>query len=768
MKITKTLLALILVFISSHSFAQQIDPSILSQLSPEQIEMAKDAYNLKNSPDVQAADIPAINESLTENTLIEDSNLLKGKKYGYNFFSSTPTSTSAVGDLPLPNEYKISLRDQITVILSGSKDAIFDLNVKLNGSILFPELGAISVAGKTLGEVKGVLVKLIEQSYIGVDIDISIKNLSAKKITIVGAVNTPGTYLVNPFSTISSALAYSGGISEIGTLRNIKLIRNNGGTFSFDLYKLLINGDRSDDITIEAGDVIVIGPAEQFITLEGEVRRPAIYEVTKKETLKDLVKFGLGFSQLANKTNMNLRVLDIKSSSIQAKNVSNLDTSMKNVLSVNVNNYRNKDVANIKVSGAIKEPGFYSLEENEYLEDIIKKLEFIDVYPWLGVLEQFDDKNLLKTTILFNLNDPDTFRSIKLLPNSKIYFADINTIKLDETNAVTQEPIFNQTNAMTQELIKEFSLTISHKKNNYLLPVYGNFDVKSFVDFLGLDMSDINREASYVSPLNSITIQADYKDMNFIANKYHAITFRSPINTLIKVVISGAVTYPGEYVLPANSSIEELYKLIGSFNDQAFTNGIVFQREALKDKQLKAIQANKDKLNKMLINKSLEDASIDIDNILATSELIEPENLGRIAGNFSPQSLSAKNTILLDGDILTVPTKSNTISVIGEVLNPTAFEFTNKTSLRVAISNAGGYGDLANKRKVYVIRANGLISSANRKIFSKNISLKPGDTIVVPRKLSSDNLIIDSLAPITQVLSNLAFSAAALDNLSTN
>jgi protein involved in polysaccharide export with SLBB domain len=321
---------------------------------------------------------------------------------------------------------------------------------------------------------------------------------------------------------------------------------------------------------------------------------------------------------------------------------------------------------------------------------------------------------------------------------------------------------------MTQEMIKEFSLTIKHKKNNYLLPVYGNFDVKSFIDFLGLDMSDINREASYVSPLNSITIQADYKDMNFIANKYHAITFRSPINTLIKVVISGAVKYPGEYVLPANSSIEELYKLIGGFNDQAFTDGIVFQRKALMDNQLKAIQANEDKLNKMLINRSAEDASIDINKILATSELIEPENLGRIAGNFSPQSLSAKNTILIDGDILTVPTKSNTISVIGEVLNPTAFEFTNKTSLRVAISNAGGYGDLANKRKVYVIRANGLISSANRKIFSKNISLKPGDTIVVPRKLSSDNLIIDSLAPITQVISNLAFSAAALDNLSTN
>ena len=768
MKITKTLLALILVFTSSHSFAQQIDPSILSQLSPEQIEIAKDAYNLKNSPDIQAADIPAINESLIENTLIEDSNLLKGKKYGYKFFSLSPTSTSAVGDLPLPNEYRISLRDQITVILSGSKDAIFDLNVKLNGTILFPEIGAISVAGKTLGEVKGVLLKLIEQSYIGVEIDISIKNLSAKKITIVGAVNTPGTYLVNPFSTISSALAYSGGISEIGTLRNIKLIRNNGVIFNFDLYKLLINGDRSEDITIEAGDVIVIGPAEQFITLEGEVRRPAIYEVKPNETLEDLVKFGLGFSQVANKTNINLRVLDIESSSIQGKNVSDLDASLNNILSVNINNYVNKNVASVEVRGAIKEPGFYSLKENEYLEDLINNLEFIDVYPWLGVLEQFDDTNLLKTTILFNLNDQDTFRSIKLLPNSKIYLADINTISIYKTDLMTQESIFDKTDLMTQQLIKEYSLTIKHKLNSYSLPVYGNFNVKSFVDFLGLDMADVDSTASYVSPLDEVTLQNDYKNMNFTSNKYHSVSFRSPVNTLISVNISGAVEYPGNYVLEAGSTIYDLYKLIGDFKAEAFTDGIVVQRQSIRDNQLNVIKASQDNLKKLLLNKSAQGFDIDINTIMADSELIEPENLGRIAGNFSPQSASIKNIVLLSGDSLTVPTKTNTISVIGQVLNPSAFELVDKINIRTAISNAGGYSDLADKRKVYVIRANGLVASANRKIFSKNISLEPGDTLVVPAKLSSENPLLDSLAPITQVISNLAFSAVALDNLSTN
>ena len=149
---------------------------------------------------------PAVKESTKRASPGSDINKSSNKKYGYNYFSSTPTTISAVGDLPLPNEYRISLNDQFTIILSGSKEAIFDLNVNLDGSILFPELGSISVVGETFQEVKTKLKNLIEQSYIGVQIDLSLKNLSAKKITIVGAVKTPGTYLVNPFSTISSAL----------------------------------------------------------------------------------------------------------------------------------------------------------------------------------------------------------------------------------------------------------------------------------------------------------------------------------------------------------------------------------------------------------------------------------------------------------------------------------------------------------------------------------------------------------------------------------
>ena len=286
----------VLSIFSFYSSGQAIDEAILSQLSPQQIEMAKGAFASSNSTDITIEELPPIDESLVSKESMIDANNIPGKKYGYDFFLSMPTSLSAVGDLPLPNDYKISLRDQFSVILSGSKNAIFNLNVKLDGTILFPELGSISVAGLTFQEVKEKLTQLIDQSYIGVTADISLQNLSAKKITIVGAVNSPGTYLVNPFSTITGALAYSGGISEIGSLRDIKLIRNNSEISSFDLYDLLIKGDRSNDLTIEAGDTLLINAANQFVEIKGGVKRPGIYEVLEGETFSDLVDFALGFS----------------------------------------------------------------------------------------------------------------------------------------------------------------------------------------------------------------------------------------------------------------------------------------------------------------------------------------------------------------------------------------------------------------------------------------------------------------------------------------
>ena len=282
-------------------------------------------------------------------------------------------------------------------------------------------------------------------------------------------------------------------------------------------------------------------------------------------------------------------------------------------------------------------------------------------------------------------------------------------------------------------------------------------------------MSDVISEATYISPLDNIVIVDDFKNMNFNAKKYNTVSFRSPINDLIRVTISGAVDYPGTYTMKSNSSIEDLYKLVGDFKSEAFKEGIIFTRQSIRNRQIEAIQKSKDDLNRAILTSSQKGQQIgDVNIIRALSQSIEPSNLGRIAGDFSPNSKSSINTILLDGDTIIVPKNPNAINVLGEVLNPIAFEYNRNISVRSAIENAGGYQDYAAKRKVYVIKANGTIKKAGRNIFGSDVKLSPGDTIIVPRKMITNNPGIDALLPITQILSDIAFSAAALESLSNS
>ena len=741
---------------SVFSITQSIDPSLLTELSSEQIRAAQEVLETQNTLQPESEALPEIEESLVrkeEEEIIDNSG---PSKYGYDFFSSMPTSLSAVGDLPLPNDYKISLKDQFKVILSGSRDQIFNLNVNLDGTILFPELGSVYVAGLTFEEVKEKLSNMINQSYIGVSIDISLQNLSAKKVTIVGAVNTPGTYLVNPFSTITGALGYSGGISEIGSLRDIKLIRNDGTIFSFDLYDLLIKGDRTNDLTIQAGDTILIDAASQFVEIKGEVNRPSIYEILEGEEISDIVDFALGFTQTANKSNISISYLDLEKSLVESKTNASMDQSLKNVLVVDVFNYVSEDNLSISVKGAVEEPGFYDLKKYKNLSDLIEDLNFVGVYPWLAVLEQFDSVNLVKSIVLFNLNDKSTYNSVKLLPNSRLYFANI-------------DEIFFDVDEMASSLIEDYSLTLNYKESSYILPVFGKFSISSFTNLLGLDMSDVENKATYISPLDNKIVVDNYKNMTFTAKKYHNISFRSPVNDLITVTISGAINFPGTYTLQSNSTLSDLYQLVGDFKDEAFLDGIVLTREAVRERQLKAIETSEAALNKSLALSSLQEDDIDDISILSSiAESIEPVNLGRVAGDFSPLSASAANTALFDGDAIIVPKVTNVVNVIGEVLNPIAFEYSESININAAIVKAGGYQSYADKKRVYVIKANGMVEKTARNIFAGNSNLEPGDTIVVPRKIELSNTLLRNLTPVTQILSDLAFSAAAIDNLSNN
>jgi protein involved in polysaccharide export with SLBB domain len=770
-KYIKSITFLSIFLLSFDSFGQTIDPALLKNLSSDQIELVKGQLqesNFDNDPE------PI---TVTESTIkVERDNEIdiSNKKFGYDYFSSAPTSISAQGDLPLPNDYKISLNDQFGIILSGSKEAIFNLNVNLDGTILFPELGSISVVGETLEQVKTKLSNLIEQSYIGVQIDVSLKNLSAKKISIIGAVNTPGTYLVNPFTTISSALNYSGGILEIGSLRNIVLKRSNGQVFNFDIYELLVNGNRENDITIESGDVIVVGSANQFVQIKGEVNRPSIYEVLQTDSLTDIIDFALGFTRKANTKNIKITKLESGAAIESSSNAESINISLKNVLSVSVYSITSIEDSNITVFGAVKEPGLYNLRENTTLEELIDNLDFSNTYPWLAILEQFDELGLVKSSTLFNLEDASTFNNINLFDNARVFFLNSESLSVNgcnlEIDDIADEDttgLFECPNQKSIKLMNDYALKLNHSSEIYNLPVIGKIKLKRLVDLIGLDMKSMDTNVTYISPIDNFVVEQDYRLLEIQANKFHAANFKSRQNDLINVEILGAVDYPGTYTLQPGSSLKDLYELVGNFKKEAFVDAVILQRDSVRIRQLESIEKNRELLKARIAQ--MDNLSPEKIQVLTSLDRdINQANLGRIAGDFSPSSETSSKIILLNDDEITIPYKSYTLSVFGEVLNPISFQYVEKINIRKAIENAGGATQFSDMSRVYIIKANGLIEKPGRNIFTKNASLSPGDTIVVPKKLPQENAALTALLPYTKVLSDLAFSAAALDNLSTN
>ena len=188
-------------------------------------------------------------------------------------------------------------------------------------------------------------------------------------------------------------------------------------------------------------------------------------------------------------------------------------------------------------------------------------------------MESFDENNLIKSIDLFSLKDPDTYDSIKLTENSVLYFADL--FERSFANESLSE--------LAKRTIEDYTTSLLYKGETFFLPAFGEIKLSELINYLGLDMSDVERDATYISPIDGIVITGDYEELSFTSNKYQTINLRAQVNDIIQVSISGAIEFPGTYSLNSGSTLEDLYNLIGDFRTEAFLDGIVFKRRALKN-----------------------------------------------------------------------------------------------------------------------------------------------------------------------------------------
>jgi len=374
MKILTVLLSSItLLFSISVSSNEDMDPILLQQLA-----------NSTKSLDVE--ENVALTSSLVSiNCEDEVKNI-----YGHSFFCTSPTSISPIGDLPVPSDYILSLRDELEIIYIGDeKNRSFIRPVRLDGTIILPEIGLINVEGLTLSEAKEKINSKLSNSYIGISAAISIKSLSAKKILIVGAVKTPGAYLINPFTTISNSLAYAGGLESYASLRKINLIKANGKEYTFDLYDILLKGDRTKDIQLNSGDTILVNTTTNHVELRGSILRPMIYEYVEGETGEHLIEFALGPTR---RTNLNTSLIELRNylSGLEIKYVKpDAIKDLDNVVSITLFDYANSNEDITSKGGLVKSQEYSNLIGVTLNGEFINPGQYL-VKPGTSVADLYD------------------------------------------------------------------------------------------------------------------------------------------------------------------------------------------------------------------------------------------------------------------------------------------------------------------------------------------------------------------------------------------
>jgi len=721
-------------------------------------ELVKDYQNQMDSDYAQTiGEDTSIDEAIENENDIEIDNE-EPNIFGFQYINTIPKSISSTSDLPVPNDYVISLGDKLKIILTGGEKGIYDLAVGMDGNILLPDIGSISVAGESIRDVREKVEQLIELSYVGTKVSISLDSLAARKINIIGAVKNPGTYIVSPFSTITSSLAYSGGFEEYASLRNITVIRE-GEEINFDLYDFLIFGSRESDINIRQGDTISIKSTNNFVEILGAINRPKIYEYMPQDTYSDLINFALGLNRYGDDKNITATVIEgSKKLTKKVRKDSSIDK--QNIEALYIGNNVNINSRDVFVSGDSVTSGFYQVTEDKKLEKFLENLQFSsEIYPFYSIYERVAVSGLSKISSSFSLSDPDTYSNLMASKNTTLSF--FGRDQIDLFNSGMSE--IEIEDSSLQMIRSEDLVSISLPDKTLTIPLKGKISPKQIHLFFG-SFNEIDEDK--VSVITNEDIFTNAYESTFDSEDLVAISFPSIKENIIEVTIEGEILNAGTYFVPSSTNLSDLYTLAGGLRNEAFTSGIQVFREEIKEKQIKAIREAKAVLTDAMIHKSSsisDRGMLDIESILLLSELADPT--GRVAGNFDPNSTTSSSFVLKEGDLISIPSISYEVIVQGEVLNSSSFIFNKSMKYKDYIEAAGGFSDYADKRAVFIIRANGLSVETSSSIFSGETIIYPGDTIVVPRNLDQfEALPLVSMA--TNIIADIAFSAASLNAIS--
>ena len=698
------------------------------------------------------------------------------KVFGRDIFNNKELSFEPNMNIATPQNYRLGPGDAVIIDIYGASQKTIQSTVSPDGEVTIEGYGPVNVSGLTVAQANARLRNTLGSRYRSSRVKLTVGQTKTIMVNVMGEVKTPGTYTLSAFATVFHALYMAGGTNDLGTLRNIKVYRNNRLVTVVDIYDYILNGKLTGNVRLSDNDVIVVGPYDCLVTIAGKVKRPMIYEMKKNESVNSLLKYSGGFAGDAYKKSV--RVNRKTGREYAVYNVEEFDFSSFRVDdgdSISVDSILPRYANTVEVKGAVFRPGMYNLGE-----------QVNSVRTLVEHAEGMTEDAFTNRAVMHRMKKDRTLEVIA------VDIAGIMDGKVADIPLKENDVLFIPTR---QEKIVERTLTI---RGEVQYPgVYQYADNETLEDFV-LQAGGLTDKASTVNVMVSRRVM-DAKALrpdSVIAKTYtlslkdgfvidgtpgfklmpfdEVMIRQSPASVEQQnVSITGEVMFAGLYTLDRrNARLSELFKKAGGATDQAYLKGARIIRKANEQEKQRmeaVLKMQREEMQKNLLQ--LAASSNNSSAITQSSKDVEQTNIEKFnvpseypVGIDLPEALanpgSDADIILREGDRLVIPQYNGTVKINGAVMfaNTVAYEKGKKASYY--IDQAGGFASDALKSKAYIIYMNGKVAK-----LSHGAKVQPGSEIVVPAKLKRKMSTAEMMS-MGSSMSSIAAMIATIANMS--
>ena len=683
--------------------------------------------------------------------------------FGRNIFNSKNLTFAPSQNIATPANYKLGPGDEVIIDIWGANQNTIRQIISPDGYINVDNLGLVYLNGMSVTEADKYLRNELNKIYSGItgndptsEIKVTLGQIRTIQINVMGEVAVPGTYSLSSLSTIFHALYRAGGVSNLGSLRNISLMRNGKKVANVDIYDFILKGKTMSDVRLQEGDVIIVPPYEMLVDIQGNVKRPMYYEMKNGETVQTLIEYAGNFS--GDAYTKNLRVTRQNGQEYQIFTVDNIDYSVFKLMDgdvLNIGAMLDRFANRLEIKGAVYRPGIYQYSgQVNTVKLLVEKAEgnMGDAFLGRAVLHR-EREDLTKEVIQVDLKNilNGTKPDIALKRNDVLYIPSIHDLQDLGTITVFGEVArpgsfpFAENTTLEDIIIqcgglKESASSVRVDVSRRIKDSKGTQVSKEIGQMFSFALKDgfvVDGEQGFkLQPYDQVFVR------------------RSPsYQTQVNVSVSGEVLYDGTYALTQKEErLSDLLTKAGGLTPYAYAKGARIVRRINAEERFRMEKVLDVARQSASGSDSIDIKKLDLGNVYFVG--IDLEKAMKNPG-------SDADLVLREGDQLVIPEYNNTVRISGDVMYPNTVSYVKGKKLSYYIEQAGDYGQKAKKKRAFVIYMNGQVKKASK--WDSDL-IQPGCEIIVPTK-DKNEFKLQNILSIATTSASLATMVASIANI---